>query len=78
MFYVLIGLLESFIPVTHIYKSYLTVTCGIITLIMIFHCFRFEVAVKFSIPNIVLDPPLMPIQHALDLVAKNIMHVPQG
>ena len=46
--------------------------------IYIFLIFRFEVDVKFSIPNIIIEPPLGSVSNALNLLARSIIQVPQG
>ena len=40
--------------------------------------FRFEVAVKFAIPSITIEPALDTVQTAIDAVARNIMTVVKG
>ena len=38
----------------------------------------FEVEIRFSIPKIIVEPPLMSIANALNLVARSVVQLPQG
>ena len=42
------------------------------------YTFRFDVDMKFEIPDIVFDPPIENIQTALDTVARAISDIPSG